>query len=244
LLKRLPILVKDETSGMTRIIPVLFSSGNHDLGMSSYSHVELEHNFHEPLFKHYFPQHTTSDGELPIYWKRKSYFAQNFDNKVLIMNLDAGYENSMEGAQADWMEDTLSKSKASIKLAQYHGPIYTSCIQNSLNDYMVIQYGLNYWIPLFDKYKMTAVLENHTHAFKRTKKIKYGQVSKQGTTYLGEGSWGVISDHGCTKTNIDLHEKIDVTSNAWVMHIDHKIGIDVKAYDHMGRELDSTFIKY
>jgi hypothetical protein len=35
------------------------------------------------------------------------------------------------------------------------------------------------------------VFENHDHCFKRTFPIRAGKIDPKGTTYLGDGAWGV-----------------------------------------------------
>ena len=159
------------------------------------------------------------------------------------MNLDVGYEGPMNGEQSEWIEKTLSESKAKIKMAQYHGPLYTACKQNSPFDQLAMDYGFKYWVPLFDKYNMTIIFENHTHAFKRSKKIKYGKVDDEGTIYLGEGSWGVTQSPGdCRPDNVELHEKVLSAPNAWIIKIDTSKGIQADAYMNDGTQLDSLFI--
>lgn len=149
----------------------------------------------------------------------------------------------MDGEQEKWIEETLANSNAKIKMAQYHGPIYTACKQNSNYDQIAIRMGLEHWVPLFDKYNMTLVFENHTHAFKRSKPIKDGKVDKHGTVYLGEGAWGTVKEDGdCNYVNVELHEKVLTVANAWIINIDASKGIDAKAYDNTGKEIDSTFI--
>ena len=68
-------------------------------------------------------------------------------------------------------------------MTQFHGPIYTAWTQDSYFDQIVISKGLEHWVPLFDKHNMTIVFKNHTHAFKRSKKIKNGVSNESGTIY-------------------------------------------------------------
>ena len=49
-----------------------------------------------------------------------------------------------------------------------------------------------YWCPLYEKYRVDAVLEHHDHTFKRTHPLIDGHVDKNGVIYLGDGSWGKI----------------------------------------------------
>ena len=242
LMRRLPLSKLDPATGTIRVIPMMFSTGNHDLGMSTYDGNVLRLNTHEPVFMHYYPQNT-ENGDVPRLHARKPYFSQGKGGQILFLNLDVGYAGPMDGEQAEFIERTLSQSTAKVKIAQYHGPIYTACKQNSEFDAKAIEFGLKHWIPLFDKYNMTVVFENHTHAFKRTKRVKYGKVHPEGTTYLGEGAWGTVKSEGdCNYVNVEIHEKVLTVTNAWIVHIDASKGVTAKAYKNDGEEIDSVFI--
>lgn len=184
LLRSLPISVEDPETSTIRIVPVSFSTGNHDLGATSYSDVELRENTHEPVFKHFFPQNS-ADGEVPMLKDKKVFFSQAIGDDILILNLDAAYAVDMKGEQTEWLEKVLSESKAKVKLAQYHGPLYSACRQDKWNDHQVESDGQENWVPLFDRYNMTIAFENHSHAFKRSKRLRAGQVDPTGTLYLG-----------------------------------------------------------
>ena len=227
---------------MTRVIPLVFAAGNHDVGVMSYGEQTITHNAHEPVFKHYFPQNTY-DGRIPMLSQRRTYFHHEVGDKLLILSLDVGYEAPMEGQQAQFIETVLSKSAAQIKMAQFHGPIYTACTQDAHFDQTVISKGLEHWIPLFDKYNMTVVFENHTHAFKRSKKIKHGIPADRGTTYLGEGNWGVTKPSGvCDYTNVELHEKVTMDQNVWIVKISHENKVSASAYNNDNVIIDEVEI--
>jgi len=83
LLKSLPIYKHNFDKKTVRIVPILFSTGNHDLGMSTLDGNVLRHNSHEPVFKHYFPQNT-DNGKIPKLLERKPYFAQNIGKFIII----------------------------------------------------------------------------------------------------------------------------------------------------------------
>jgi hypothetical protein len=238
----LPINVANN-DGSIRIIPLLLAVGNHDLGATTYSVDTVRVTEHEPVFMHYYPQNTDLFFNVPKMKDRKTYFVQNF-GEMLILTLDIGYGTRIEGEQTDFIQKQLSNSDAKIKLTQYHGPIYTACEQHNPKDYVAMEYGLKYWVPLFDKHNMTVVFENHTHIFKRSKLIKNGTVDPEGTLYLGEGAWGTYhTDDQCIKTNVDLHEKILGSTNVWIIDIDVNKGISAIAYDHTGKEIDRTYLE-
>eukprot|EP00343_Euplotes_focardii_P008005 CAMPEP_0205819172 /NCGR_PEP_ID=MMETSP0206-20130828/1431_1 /ASSEMBLY_ACC=CAM_ASM_000279 /TAXON_ID=36767 /ORGANISM="Euplotes focardii, Strain TN1" /LENGTH=477 /DNA_ID=CAMNT_0053112435 /DNA_START=500 /DNA_END=1933 /DNA_ORIENTATION=- len=242
LMQSFPVSLLDENTKTIRIVPVLFSTGNHDLGATSFTPVEIKHTPHEPLFKHFYPQNT-ANGKIPNLFEREYYFSQSIGDDVLILNLDTAYAGPMKGEQTEWIKEQLSNSKHKIKLAQFHGPIYTACVQDKVGDFRVQDDGLEAWVPLFDEYNMTIVFENHSHVFKRSKLIKHGVEDSQGTLYLGEGSWGVASDiKDCVRQNEELMETVMGVASAWIVNIDVNKGIDSQAFDNMGMMIDRYYL--
>ena len=251
----LPINKEDRVTNTTRVIPVIFASGNHDLGVNSYSGGQVYSTPHGPVFKHYYPQNT-NDGRVPELEHRRSFFAHHIGEKLSILSLDTGYESPMEGDQTDWIDQQLTSSTSKIKIAQFHGPIITAWKQDSIFDQFVIENGKKFWLPLFDRHNMTIVFENHTHVFKRSKRVKNGKEDEKGTYYLGEGNWGVTKGSGVWENEnkgklfnafyyiIDLTEKVSLENSVWVMHIDGSDKISANAYNTNGDVLDSLEITY
>jgi hypothetical protein len=238
----LPYDKYDPITDTTRIVPLLMSVGNHDMGVYSYAGVDIKHNTHEPVFKHWFPQHT-SLGDLPSVQDRRSYYAQEFGDKLLIMSLDAGYESFMEGEQLSWIEQTMKESKAQIKMAQFHGPIITSFLQTAPGDFVVQDVGQKAWVPVFDKYNMTLVSENHSHVFMRSKLLKNMTEDPSGTLYIGEGSWGP-KETNPEVVNKEYFEKTKAAQHVWLIEIDNSDQIKLTAYDEQKNVLDSLTLKY
>jgi hypothetical protein len=242
LMNTLPINVAN-ADGSIRIIPLLLAVGNHDLGETTYILDSIKVTEHEPVFMHYYPQNTNHLVGIPKMKDRKTYFVQDFGDMV-ILSLDIGYGSRIEGEQTKFISTWLNNPNTKVKIAQYHGPIYTACEQYSQRDYVAIEYGLKHWVPVFDSHNMTIVFENHTHVFKRSKLIKNGMVDPEGTLYLGEGAWGTYhTDDQCVKTNVELHEKILGSTNVWILDINVNKGITARAYDHTGKELDKTYLE-
>lgn len=92
---------------------------------------------------------------------------------------------------------------------------------------------------------MTIVFENHTHAFKRSKRIKDGQPHENGTYYLGEGAWGVVKPSGvCKPDHAEITEKVTLDQNVWVLRIDESNTIKAQAYNNEGYVFDQIDITY
>lgn len=91
--------------------------------------------------------------------------------------------------QVPFLEETLkSRSHMPVKFALYHVPAYPSArAYHNVRSARVRRY----FVPLFEKYHLTAAFENHDHTFKRTHLIREGKVDPDGVLYMGDGSWGV-----------------------------------------------------
>lgn len=232
---RLPYDTVDEETGAIRIVPLMFSVGNHDLGVNSgwdhhmpfnkdnsadftdsdnskisatqrsLDHQErndtnwsnIPHDNTRPVFKHFFPQNTvtnTKNGltEVAGIHNRMSYFAHKIGREILFLSLDTGYEVPI-ALQVDFIEEQMSDQYKHI-FVQYHHPMYSACTKGEKHG--IADEGRKHWVPLFEKYKVSMVFENHVHGFKITHPIKEGKINKEeGVVYIGDGSWGpLVSD--------------------------------------------------
>jgi hypothetical protein len=80
--------------------------------------------------------------------------------------------------QTAWIEEQLSGSNATWKLAMFHFPPY-----NWEEPYVDIQ---KEWVPLFDKYHVDLVMSGHIHYYMRSGPMKGGKVVpsyQEGTVY-------------------------------------------------------------
>ncbi|CAI2361036.1 unnamed protein product [Moneuplotes crassus] len=243
IIKYFPNLKEDKFGGH-RIFPFIFAMGNHDLGVDSYTGLKLTHDIYEPVIKHWFPQNSYLK-EVPLINQRKSYFAHEF-NEILVLSLDAGYEVSMEGEQLQWMEDTLKSSNAKLKIVQYHPPIVAGYQQNREGDLKIQKIGKEKWLPLFDKYNVTIVSENHSHVLKRSKRLDSKlQETVNGTLYIGEGAYGFYSPLKplkCEKVIPGIvcqnnHAKVSQEQNVWLIH-KHGSKVNLTAYNEKHTIID------
>ena len=237
LLLHLPYQVKDENSKTIRIIPLIFSTGNHDLGVNSFSGHKFQFDDTTPAFKHYFPQNTYK-GEVPQLSQRKSYFTHRIGTRILLLSLDTGYEVDMAGDQTKWLETQLSEKDYDHKFVQYHHPFYAACSKGDTG--IIADEGKTHWIPLFDKYAVSMAFENHIHGFKRTKSIKNGKPDISGTVYLGDGSWGPLVS-SWSLINQDIMVKSGVLNHVWIIKI-NGFYVSSIAYDQNGNILDSFLL--
>jgi hypothetical protein len=93
-------------------------------------------------------------------------------------------EISVEGDQRLWLESTLKSldSQASFMILGYHRPAYPAV--KSPGDTLT-------WVPMFEKYHASLVLESDGHSLKQTCPIMANQCVSEGIVYVGEGGLGV-----------------------------------------------------
>ena len=181
----------------TQLIPLVFSLGNHDVGVESLSGKALPVGSMGPLYFLFFPQHFPRDENgnveyrLPNVAERMPYFRHSI-GLCSFYTLDSGYVANYTGAQLAWLKATLPTDTAQYKFAQYHLPIYPS-LHLDPDETLPSGEALKYWVPLFDQYRFTVVFENHEHSFKRTVPLTCSMEDPQGVVYVGDGQWGAGS---------------------------------------------------
>jgi acid phosphatase type 7 len=140
--------------------------------------------------------------------------------------------------QTAWLEETLSKTKATWKFAVYHHPAYSSG-GNSENPEV-----RSAWTPIFDKYHLDFALQGHDHAYLRTYPLKGGSrvaSPKEGTTYIisVSGTKGYEQGkHDYTEfgmTHVPTYQALDIqiSGNRLVY----------RAYDIDGKQRDELVIE-
>jgi acid phosphatase type 7 len=119
----------------------------------------------------------------------KGYNVLDFGNYMSIFLLDSGHTHSVKGLQKRWLATEMEK-RATIphKFALYHVPAYPS--YRALEGNHSAQVRKN-WVPIFEKYDLTAAFENHDHLYKRTYPILKGKIDPNGVRYFGDGAWGI-----------------------------------------------------
>lgn len=157
-----------------RMIPMLLAIGNHEVPGGFGAAIESS-----LFYPTYFAQEPG-----------RSYFARPLNGDTVFFMLDSGHAAAHEGAQLAWMNTEFERHKPKRrKFAIYHVPLFPSFGPLDLPWTVA---GQKHWVPVFDKYQLTAAFENHDHALKRTKPLKGGAITADGTgtIYLGDGCWG------------------------------------------------------
>ena len=140
--------------------------------------------------------------------------------------------------QTEWLEQTLSQTKATWKFAAYHHPAYSS---GGNRDNPEVRSA---WTPLFDKYHVDMALQGHDHAYLRTYPLKGNARAaspKEGTTYI-------ISVSGTKAYAQGKHDytEFGMTNVATFQTLDIQISgnrLVYRAYDIDGKQRDELVIE-
>ncbi|MCH7911282.1 MAG: fibronectin type III domain-containing protein [Candidatus Hydrogenedentes bacterium] len=202
-------------------IPMVLAIGNHEVRGSFNQRPERA-----PIYRGYFAQ----EGG-------RSYFSRTFGENMLLIALDTNHITPYEGAQTDWLRETLAASThIPYTFALYHVPLYPTFRPY---DGPGSVEGRKYWMPLFDEFGLTAAFENHDHVFKRTKLLKGDKVDPDGTLYIGDGCFGQPRRPLSEANHRWYHEKTQSIEHFWVVDV-YNERTRYRAIDFEGNELDDV----
>lgn len=175
---------KFSISPSQRTIPLLTAIGNHEVGGFEMKRSD------DYLYMYYFVHESLNTGKSP---SELPTFRRHYVGNTLFLVLDSNILEKIDGRQTEFIEKELNHSYNSAldikyRLALYHVPLYPAV--RSPNN-RISEKLRKYWKPLFDKYRLDVGLENHDHAYKRTKLIDENGFGPNGTLYIGDGAMGV-----------------------------------------------------
>jgi acid phosphatase type 7 len=163
-----------------RLIPLLVCLGNHEVRGGYFQPRDKA-----PFFFAFF------DG----LFSETGYAVLDFGDYLSLLLLDTNHISPIAGEQTSWLEKRLKEREdCPAVFAFNHVPSYPSVrpFQNSDGTAATGGDSRKHWTPLFERYNVDAVFEHHDHAYKRTYPLLDGLVDRNGITYLGDGSWGLI----------------------------------------------------
>jgi hypothetical protein len=161
-----------------RLIPLVACIGNHEVD-GGYNKPRAKAPFFYALFDGLYPE--------------TGFATLDFGDYLSLVLLDTGHTTPIAGAQTDWLEKVLRARKDHPNvLVVNHVPAYPSyrSMTGRRGREGTGAGNREHWVPLFDKYRVPAVLEHHDHTFKRSKPLLGGVAHANGVLYLGDGSWG------------------------------------------------------
>jgi hypothetical protein len=218
-LKRWIAFLKDWHEHMVtssgRIVPFLIVPGNHDVKSDDY----------ETFFTLFaFPQ-------------KQLYRAVDFGNYLSLILLDTGHFQPIHGRQTLWLKKNLeSRLHIPYRFAIYHEGAYPS--HYSFDGPAPTDIRAN-WVPLFEKYDLSAAFEHHNHAYKKTYPLKEGKFDETGVTYFGDGSWGASPRK---PKDFPYLAKRAKTNSIFIVELNQKEGL-VEAFDLRNHSIDKIYFK-
>ncbi len=99
---------------------------------------------------------------------------------VLDSNL-AIYDSRLARVQAEWLDEALTKTRATWKFVTFHHPVYASHVSRE-NPALGAAWG-----DVFDRHHVDMVLQGHDHAYLRSKPMRQGKAvasPSEGTVYV------------------------------------------------------------
>jgi Calcineurin-like phosphoesterase len=169
-------------------IPMSVAIGNHDAGGFGRTRSQIH------FFLDYFAQQIGGPEKSlqPLETDARLTYHAHSSPDLLVIMLDSS-QGSSASSQRKWMKDQEPGWLArnfSHRVACYHVPMYPAShtyddpINKNLRDE---------WVSVFDDLELTAVFENHAHAYKRTFPLRAGKIAaatERGRVYVGDGRWG------------------------------------------------------
>lgn len=118
---------------MNRIVPFIFSVGNHDVGFNSMADYNITVSDEDgPYYFSYFPQRfKDEDNQSGIPEIRDRYtYNHHVISHLVLFGLDSGYVHAYDGPQMDWLLAKLQQHGQYHFMGHYHVPIYPTCMSN------------------------------------------------------------------------------------------------------------------
>ena len=162
-----------------------------------------------------------------------SAFRMPLGANAVVYVLDTGHVVAHE-TQTEWLAERMAADQdVPHRFATYHVPLYPS---HRPYDGRSSALGCEHWVPVFDRYRLTAAFENHDHTLKRSKPLRAGAVDPDGTLYLGDGAWG-RGDRTVDLTRRWYLDKAGATRHVWLVDVSAQ-GVVYRAVDVEGSEVD------
>ncbi len=166
------------------------------------------------------------------------YAFEYSDAFVAVLDSNIGlYDPHLAQVQAVWLDEALSRTRATWKFVTFHHPVYASHVSRENP-----QLGAA-WGPVFDKHHVDMVLQGHDHAYLRTRPMKDGRPvasPSEGTVYVVS-----VSGEKFYEQNSRVYTARGLTNLATYQTIDVKVAqkrLTYRSFDRDGREVDALVI--
>jgi acid phosphatase type 7 len=186
------VLKQDMIMPNGRVIPILVAIGNHEVRGGYYFNDDHERRVDLPPYAGNDASRATI---APFFYAlfampgQPGYNVLDFGDYMSVILLDTDHTNPIEGEQTRWLESVL----ADRRQVPHIFPIYHVTAFPSVRafDGRTETRVREHWVPLFERYGVRVVFENHDHTYKRTFPLRQNRISVDGIVYIGDGAWGV-----------------------------------------------------
>jgi acid phosphatase type 7 len=164
-----------------RLIPLVLGIGNHEVKGGYNGKIPQDAPFFYSLF--------TTPGN-------SAYYNLDFGDYLSLVLLDSSHTNPIDGPQVPWLEKSLAARKnKQFLFVGYHYPAYGTTKAPKGGTPLDAKQSVairQHWMPIWERYGVTAVFENDHHNFKRSHRLRaHKRDDANGILYLGDGAWAV-----------------------------------------------------
>ncbi|MBM3753022.1 MAG: metallophosphoesterase family protein [Acidobacteria bacterium] len=217
-----------------RLIPMVVGIGNHEVRGGYKGKIPEDAPFYYSLFQ-------TPGG--------KSYFANDFADYLSILALDTDHTEPIKGPQAAWLEQALAaRTNKQFQFVTYHYPAYGTTKApkeggGPLDAARSIEIRKE-WMPHWEKYGVTAVLEHDHHNYKRTHPLRgHKRDDANGILYLGDGAYAVNTRTVPSKEEGWWLAKAEGRNHVWSFRLRADGTALIQAVDIEGKVFDKVELK-
>jgi hypothetical protein len=213
-----------------RLLPLVAGIGNHEVRGHYNGKVPGDAPYYYGLF-------TLPDG--------RASRTLDFGRYLSLVLLDSAHTEPIQGAQTQWLERALlERTEQQFLFPFYHYPAWGTTKapkQGTPLDNPVAIAIRSHWVPLFERFGISAAFEHDHHNFKRTHRILDGKRDdERGLLYLGDGAWGVLVRTVPPEGSAWWLAKAEARNHLWCIDLRADGVATIRAFDVQGNVFDTV----
>jgi hypothetical protein len=213
-----------------RLLPLVAGIGNHEVRGHYNGKVPGDAPYYYGLF-------TLPDG--------RASRTLDFGRYLSLVLLDSAHTEPIQGAQTQWLERALlERTEQQFLFPFYHYPAWGTTKapkEGTPLDNPVAIAIRSHWVPLFERFGISAAFEHDHHNFKRTHRILDGKRDdERGLLYLGDGAWGVLVRTVPPEGSAWWLAKAEARNHLWCIDLRADGVATIRAFDVQGNVFDTV----
>lgn len=213
-----------------RLLPLVAGIGNHEVRGHYNGKVPGDAPYYYGLF-------TLPDG--------RASRTLDFGRYLSLVLLDSAHTEPIQGAQTQWLERALlERTEQQFLFPLYHYPAWGTTKapkEGTPLDNPVAAAIRSHWVPLFERFGISAAFEHDHHNFKRTHRILEGKRDdERGLLYLGDGAWGVLVRTVPPEGSAWWLAKAEARNHLWCIDLRADGVAAIRAFDVQGNVFDTV----